>query len=223
MTQQVEGRRPEASRGAAGIILPLVMIAVALGVLRVTPIVAYQCAAAETGARCVVRYRYAGLFDIERHDVEGIRRATASDWTDRVTSTDSNGRTSTGSESKSEVKLFGADDAVLFSDIESGATGSEAGEIADHVNALVAGGRKAPFLLFQSPALAMVFASLFLLIALPTLIDSLRRTFLPPRRGSAVLWLEFLLVAVPLLVGWLLMLVGELPPPLAAALGLPEG
>jgi hypothetical protein len=203
--------RPEASRGIAGIGVLLVMTLVALGVLRIAPVVVYRCAPGETGARCTVSWRYAGLVELERKDVDGIREAASSTWSQSSSSSDGQGRSSTSTESMSKLQLNDAGGKPLFEDTQSGAVGADVRDIADAVNARVASVAKDPFMRFQAPWLPNLFASLFLLIAVPSLLDSLRRRWLPPRRGSAVLWIEFLVVAVPLAIGWFVLLSGELP------------
>lgn len=214
--------RHAARRTLTGLVVVLVMAALGLGILRIAPVVVYRCAAAETGARCTVTHRYAGLADLERAEAEGIKRAAAESWEQRSSST-SGGKASTSSESMSKLTLFDAAGEALFSDTQSGAVGSSVDTLALAIEQLDSGERAAPFLRWQGPWLPYLFASLMLLIAIPTLLEYARGTVWRGPPGGVIMLIEFLAGALPLLAAWALLLIGYFPDALAAALGVPGG
>jgi hypothetical protein len=121
------------------------------------------------------------------------------------------------------VIFYDARDGVLFSDEQSGAIGTGAEAIADRVNALAAGNRQDPFLVWQVPWLPLLFGSLLLLLGLPMLVERLRHAALGPGVAGWLTIVALAGVVAALLVGWLLLLAGSVPPPLVALLGLPGG
>jgi hypothetical protein len=123
----------------------------------------------------------------------------------------------------SRVTFLGAGDRVLFSDEQSGAVGTDGEAIADRVNALAAGDRRGPFLVWQAPWLPLLFGSLLLLMGLPMLVERLRHAALGPGAARRLTTLAFAGVAAALAAGWILLLVGSAPAPVAALLGVPPG
>jgi hypothetical protein len=119
------------------------------------------------------------------------------------------------------VTLYDASDRVLFSDEQSGAIGTGAEAIADRVNALAAGDRRDPFLVWQGGWLPLLFGSVLLLIGLPMLVERLRYAALGPGAAGRITTLALAGVAVGLAVGWLVLLAGSAPPSVAALLGVP--
>ena len=126
-------------------------------------------------------------------------------------------------EALSGVTFYGTGDRVLFSDVQSGAIGSSAEAIADRVSALATGERREPLLAWQAPWLPLLFASLLLLLGVPMLAERLRHAALGPGAAARVATLAFAGIVAALAVGWLLLLAGSAPPPLAAMLGVPTG
>ena len=208
-----------ASGGVTAWALPLVMACVGLGVLWVAPTVAYRCQAGEAGARCEITWRYAGLFALQRSGVSAIQRAAGS--TSVITGMQRNGQNATGSESVSSVKLYGDQDRQLFSDIQSGVIGNSAEEIADEIGALAARERNAPLLRWQTSWLPLLFASLMLLLSVPSLAEALRVRIMRTPASAAIGRAEWALIVLPLVLGWTLAFAGAFPDYLATLLGLP--
>jgi hypothetical protein len=203
--------------------LALGLVAAGLGVLRVAPVVVYACTGGAGGAACVVEWRWGGIVAVDRVEVGAIAGADASAWTVTRTERQAGDRPRTSREALSGVTFYGAGDRVLFSDMQSGAIGSSAEAIADRVSALATGERREPLLGWQAPRLPLLFASLLLLLGVPMLAERLRHAALGPGAGGRVATLAFAGIAAALVVGWLLLLAGSAPPPVAALLGAPTG
>jgi hypothetical protein len=187
--------------------------------------VSYACAAAAGGgaADCVVEWRWGGVVAVDRAKVGAIARADASAWTVTRAERGAGDRVRTSREAMSRVTFLGAGDRVLFSDEQSGAVGTDGEAIADRVNALAAGDRRGPFLVWQAPWLPLLFGSLLLLMGLPMLVERLRHAALGPGAARRLTTLAFAGVAAALAAGWILLLVGSAPAPVAALLGVPPG
>jgi hypothetical protein len=205
--------------------LALGFVAGALGILRVAPVVSYACVgvAGGGGAACVVEWRWGGVALVDRAEVGAIARADASEWTVTRTERDGGSRTRTSSEAKSRVTFYDARDRVLFSDEQSGAIGTGAEALADRVNGLAAGDRQDPFLVWQAPWLPLLFGSILLLLGFPMLVERLRHVALGPGVAGRLTTLALAGIATALVVGWLLLLTGSAPPPVATLLGIPTG
>jgi hypothetical protein len=205
--------------------LALGFVAGALGILRIAPVVSYACAGAAGGggAACVVEWRWGGVALVDRAEVGAIARADASEWTVTRTERDGGGRARTSSEAKSRVTFYDARDRVLFSDEQSGAIGTGAEALADRVNALAAGDRRDPFLVWQAPWLPLLFGSILLLLGFPMLVERLRHAALGPGVAGRLTILALAGIVAALVVGWLLLLSGSAPSSVAALLGLPAG
>jgi hypothetical protein len=118
------------------------------------------------------------------------------------------------------VTFYDARDRVLFSDEQSGAIGTGAEALADRVNALAAGDRRDPFLVWQAPWLPLLFGSILLLLGFPMLVERLRHAALGPGVAGRLTILALASIVAALVVGWLLLLAGSAPPPVAALLGV---
>ena len=190
----------------------LIGTAIGAGVFYVAPVVRYQCEAAGGAARCTIERRYLGLVPIERVAVAGIARADASAYTvvrrerEREAST---GQYKRSTESISTVSFQDRDGKLLFEDQQSGAVGTSARDIADAVNGLVEDAAAAPVRASQVPWVPALFASLALLVGLPTL---LALVFGPMLGGTAraVFGVAALIgVLLALVAGWVFVLIGR--------------
>ena len=189
----------------------LIATAMGAGVFYIAPVVSYHCEAASGTAHCVVERRYLGLVPIESVEVAGIARADASAHTITrdLNERDTSGRRKQSTESISTVSFQGEGGKLLFEDEQSGAIGASSRAIADAVNGLVENAAAPPVRLSQMPWIPALFASLALLVGLPTL---LALAFGPMLGGPAraVFGLAVLAgVLVALVAGWVFAFIGR--------------
>ncbi len=197
----------QARRGCGAIALSIGMTLFALALLLPVPVIVYDCESGETGARCTISDRYAGTWSRKQVTVTQIQKAEGE--THEVSGASQPNGGSSARETHSSLTFSGAGDVVLYRFEQSGLVGSDAETIAREVGTLASGVREERVLRWQMPWVEVLFSSLLLLIAVPTLLDEVRRRFTPLRGSSTVYWLEFGAVAGPLAAGWWLALQGS--------------
>ena len=180
----------------------LLLLAVAAGLLRLAPVMVYDCAAGPGGAHCRIERRWAGVLPIDAAQVEGIDHANGSGW---------GGRRS----SKSQIELERPDGSVVYEDTQQGPIGIGHRELADRINAIAQGKDSAPLHAWRVPWLPLLFVSFIAIFVLPFALEALRRLLWPAGQPRARLFIG--IVAALILACWIAAFLGEVPAFLAAA------
>ena len=203
----------------------VLLLAVALGALWLAPTRAFRCTAQPPGqARCEISRRLLGLVPIAKETIPGIARAEVTSWVERSEVQNAGERPRQVSTRVEGLLLADADGDALWRAAESHLAGASLADVAQEVEAVVAGASPDGFVRWSTPWPVLLLATPFLLIATSHLTGRLAlalraRGVLAGSAYQLAYWLPTLLVATLLAVAWLVALAGANPPPWSSGLG----